>query len=535
MTAPGTLELEPSSTPMQSASVQDIRVDIRRVGHREIPIRERTSADCDFERSLIDATREYVCHIMVSLGTPGLNLALGYRNRIIWEAAFGFADIAAGAPMTPQTVYHSGSLGKTYTATAVMQLVEQGVVGLDDPVGGHLPLKVINPLGVRQVTIRDLMTHRSGLNTDSAASRFRRPESLAHVVMTEYATDPPARKWGSRWSHPVGEKWIYTNLGLATLGLIVQTRNPEGLSFSEYVQQRVMDPLGMTASQYPEVQDQEHVRPDIWERMSTGYARMGSAWIPTLPVYFGNYPAGTVVGQPSDHLRLLLAMSAAGTYNGYQLLRPETVQTMISPGFEESLLDTTGSSFQQGLIWRIYNRGKINERFNHGGGHMYGWRTQGASWPRYELSLMVASNQWSLPDDSKDVYHVETFIDEWMVKHAAAAADQQSEWACKVSYVRGVLFASSFKITIGIPEELTDQALTRSIDGVRLQSGGPQDWDATAFRRGVADVLQTELSYESIRRLWKETGVVTEPELRTIYEALGGRPEASSYSIQFLP
>ena len=91
-----------------------------------------------------------------------------------------------------------------------------------------------------------------------------------------------------------------SNLGMGTLGLIVEETNPERLSYSDYVERYFMQPLGMKYSQYPPVQDQEHIRPEIWERKSVGYMPMGSGWIPTPAVYFGEFPAGGFVSTPGE-------------------------------------------------------------------------------------------------------------------------------------------------------------------------------------------------------------------------------------------
>src|SRR6185295_19108991 len=125
------------------------------------------------EKALIAALKEDIPQILRLVGTPGLNLAIARRGQVIYEDGFGYADLERKIPMTAATVTHSGSMGKTYTATAVMQLVEQGVIGLDDPVNKYLKeFQIRNPLGDREITFRDLLTHRSGLNGNTAGSEF---------------------------------------------------------------------------------------------------------------------------------------------------------------------------------------------------------------------------------------------------------------------------------------------------------------------------------------------------------------------------
>ena len=364
----------------------------------EIPVKENVYADRPFERRLIDATRDYVLHVMRAHGTPGLNLAMGYRGELIWEAGFGYADVASRKPMTPETVYHSGSLGKTYTATAIMHLVDRGVIALDDPISDHLPFEVHNPLGDRDIIVRDLLTHRSGLSGGGAKGVWDKPVPLEQALRASYENDASPLLGGTTpfWIGKVGAQYNYSNPGISTLGLIVQTANPDRLSFSDYVQRYIMDPLGMESSQYPPAQHEDHVRPDIWENMSTGYARMGSAWVPSVPLYFSHYAAGGVLAKPADHIRLLTAMMNGGEYDGYRVLEPETVNEMLTPQYE----DAFAPGVNIGLVWRLSDYGTRGMSFDHAGGHMFGWRTEGYAWPELGVTLMVATNQWSLPDAS---------------------------------------------------------------------------------------------------------------------------------------
>ena len=86
------------------------------------------------DAALITALERLIPQVMAASGTPGVNLALARRGKVVWERGFGYADLHERTPMTPATVFHSGSMGKTYTATAVMQMVEQDALGLDEAI-----------------------------------------------------------------------------------------------------------------------------------------------------------------------------------------------------------------------------------------------------------------------------------------------------------------------------------------------------------------------------------------------------------------
>jgi len=476
---------------------------------------------------LIKALRSHLGNLIDKHQTPGLNIALADKGRLIWEAGFGWADIARGKAMTPDSLYHSGSLGKTYTGTAILILVDRGVLALEDPINQYLPFEVHNPLGQRPIRVHDLMVHLSGLSADGAASSWTPGKSLADDLATEYQREWSPMHGGRltrRWIHPVGQTWTYSNLGIATLGLIVERANPEGLSFSEFVQRHIMDPLGMTHSCYPPAQHPDFVPPALWEQTTTGYSRMGRADIPALPVYFREYPAGGVLGRPADHIRLLLAIAQQGELNGYRLFSPELARQMISSATPLGpLKDGFGYPLgEQGLIWRLNDHGLPWFSFEHAGGHMYGWRTQGRAWPNYGAALMVACNQWNLPDDTKEVSEIADFVNGWLrYRQVAPTASIEAK---ALSYARGALLAGAYRVTFGIlgaPPAGEPEGIVRD-----TRSRG-DDWDAAAFQRGFAAVVALPPTLEAIQDFWGSAACeIDAATVHLAYEILGGRPAA---------
>jgi hypothetical protein len=376
-----------------------------------------------------------------------------------------------------------------------MQLVERGVLGLNDPINKYLKgFKAVNPLGEREITVHDLLTHQSGLAGNDAGSDFLPPKPLQQHIQEGYAE----KTFGSfggvpRWSAKVGEKFIYSNFGLATLGYLVEVTNPEGLSFSAYVQKHIMDPLGMTSSQYPEVQDAKHVRPDIFARMSTGYAVMGNVVIPTPTIYFADYPAGTVVTTPGDHIKLLLAYLNKGSWNGYQLLKPETVAQMLTP---QAL---RGGETQVGLIWMLVNHGKDDWSFRHGGAHMFGWHNDFRAYPGLDLAVSVATNQWDMVLWSDATWRpsyrlIEDFIASWIKREKAGTlrAVPRQTWAWKTSYVIGLNMASQLKGLLATVSPVTPEIIDAMARQGKEYSAGPTGqptWDPAGFRAGMEDML----------------------------------------------
>jgi CubicO group peptidase (beta-lactamase class C family) len=479
---------------------------------------------------LVAALKTYIPEIMRLDNTPGLNIAVARHGRVIWEEGFGFADLAAKTPMTARTVMHSGSMGKTYTATAVMQLVEQGVIGLHEPVNRYLKtFQIHNPLGDREITPFDLLTHRSGLTSDAAGSEFALPPPLGEYLAREYGKpmfESYDRSVVPRWSAKVGEKYQYSNFGIATLGYLVEAANPEHLSFSDYVTRHIIEPLGMTSTQFPPVQDAAHVRPDIWSRMSTGYSRMGAVHVPTPAIYFASFPAGTVVTTPGDHVKLLLAYQNHGSYNGHQLLKPETVDLMLSPRVGRN--ESTGV----GLVWMLNDFEHPGWSFGHGGAHMFGWRNEFRAYPEADLAVAVATNHWDLasPSYGLESVRVAEFAGEWL-KHELAhphPARPATTWGWKVSYVMGLLMVDQMMGSLGIASPLTPAMIDAMARGAQVNlaaQNGEAVWDQAGFRAGIEDLLPVKKTPQAIREFMASDRMpVTPEELPLIYRALGGVP-----------
>ncbi|MFC2164140.1 serine hydrolase domain-containing protein [Acidobacteriota bacterium] len=488
------------------------------------------------ESRLIAALRSYIPHVLRLSGTPGLNIALARRNKIFWEEGFGYADLEQKIPMTAQTVFHSGSMGKTYVVTSIMQLVERGVINLYDPINLYLKeFKVSNPLGEREITFYDLLTHRSGLAINMAGCHYVSPKPLGEHLKEGYSQSTFKSykgTWLPRWSHKVGETYQYSNFGMATLGYLVEITNPEGLSFSEYVQKNIMDPLGMTSSMYPPVQDAKHIRADIFKRMSKGYAMFGPVDIPTPTIYFADYPAGTVVSIPGDHIRLLLAYMNEGTYNGYQLLKPETVQHILTPQLE---INYKGFS-HKGLTWYLGDINKPNFHFGHGGAHMFGWRNDFRAFPNRDLAFVIATNHWTMvPRHRMELDLIEGFLDSWM-EHENKDEPKtypEASWAWKTSYVIGLMMVDALHGTMGIEEPLTKDMVEAMANGAKVRTeaeNGVSVWDPAGFRAGVEDMLSVDMTVKEVRAFVTSDRMRVAPEeLMFLYKELGGRTRPFPY------
>ena len=474
---------------------------------------------------LIAAGRQFIPEVLRVDGVRGIQVAIARHSAVIFTEGFGTAS-PDDTPMSANTVFAAGSMSKTYTATAIMQLVEQGKLALDTPINTYLRaaagFEVVNPLGSREITIRDLMTHRSGLTSDAAGSELTPPAPLPVYLREQYSLPRTASYSGSAfplWSAKVGEKFQYSNLGVATLGLLVQIANPEHVSYEEYVDRHIFQPLGMHSSQFPALQDSLHLRPDIARRFARGFTKLGSVDLPSPHIYLGDYPAGTLVTTAGDHVRLLLAYLNGGAYNGQRILRPESVKLLL----------TEGATPGMGLIWWLRDIGQPDFNFSHGGAYMFGWRNDFRAYPSLDLAVVAATNQWDMlsPSYGRAYAHVLDFFGSWVDNERRGLRHPQGDesWAWKVSYVRGLVWVDQLMGALGPRAPLTGDAVDLAAHGARPRdTGAPGDWDETGFRAGVKDMQQVPMQIDSIRAFLHSDRIRVWPEeLSLIYAALGAQ------------
>jgi CubicO group peptidase (beta-lactamase class C family) len=165
---------------------------------------------------------------------PGVSLAIVKNGELVYAKGYGFANLEHNIPVKPETIFQSGSVGKQFTATAVMMLVEEGKVNLDEKISKYLG---IVPEAWANITVRHLLTHTSGLTDYPSDFDFRRDYTEDELLKRAQAVTPAFKP---------GEKWQYSNLAYVTLGILIH--KVSGKFYGDFLQERVFKPLGMTTT-----------------------------------------------------------------------------------------------------------------------------------------------------------------------------------------------------------------------------------------------------------------------------------------------
>ena len=167
---------------------------------------------------------------------PGIAVGVVADQELIWSAGFGFADTGKKMPMTPQTKFRMASHSKLFTATAIMQLREQGKLRLDDPVSKYLPWFQVKTADAEdpQITIEELLTHSSGLPREAGS----------HWTTFDFPTTEQLRGLMADRQAPFSPevRWKYSNLAYSIAGLVIEAVS--GQKWADYVQQNIYTPLG---------------------------------------------------------------------------------------------------------------------------------------------------------------------------------------------------------------------------------------------------------------------------------------------------
>jgi CubicO group peptidase (beta-lactamase class C family) len=216
-----------------------------------------------------DAVDDYIQTEMKNRHIPGLSVAVVKDGTPIKIRGYGLANVEHEVPATEHTIYQSGSVGKQFTATLVMMLVEEGKVGLDDPVSKYFPEA---PAAWKDITVRHLLTHTSGIPDYEGAGRVDLHKNYTENELVKVAAAFPLQFKPS-------EKWRYSNTNYMLLGILIG--RVTGKYHGDYLKERVFQPLHMDTARI--ISDS-----DIVPHRAAGYRRAGGVlknqdWVsPTL-------------------------------------------------------------------------------------------------------------------------------------------------------------------------------------------------------------------------------------------------------------
>ncbi len=303
---------------------------------------------------------------------PGLALGIVKGDQIVHLKGFGIAD-PSGRAVTPQTPFIIGSLSKSLTALAIMQLVEEGKIELDMPVQHYISwFRVADETASAQITVRHLLYQTSGLSTKTGRS-FQGSGDVS-----DSALEQTVHKLSTvELTGPVGAAHQYSTVNYSVLGLIVQTVS--GQSYESYIQEHIFDLLEMQNS----FTSQAEAQP---QGLATGYHyTFGLPLAVDLPYNRGLLPAGYLISSAEDMAHYLIAQLNDGRYENAALLSPTGMLETHSPA-----IPTPAENTSYGMGWFV---GPINGiPAIHHQGETFNFHTNMILLPESQIGIVVLIN-----------------------------------------------------------------------------------------------------------------------------------------------
>jgi D-alanyl-D-alanine carboxypeptidase len=310
-----------------------------------------------------DSIDDYVQGQIKKHQIPGVSIAIVLDGKVVRAKGYGLANVELSVPATENTVYQLASVTKQFTATAIIMLIEEGKLSLHDPITKRLSDL---PTAWENVTVRHLLNHTSGIKNYTSTKDFDKTmrkdfgqrELLALVE-------------GEPLEFAPGEKWNYSNTGYYLLGMLIE--KVTGKKYSEFLQERIFHPLGMT---HTRVNDLQVIIPNRAQGYSLDGAelRNGEYVSPTQP-----FAAGALVSTVSDLVKWDTALSSA------RLLKQSSLDEMWTP-----TPLSLGGTAEYGFGWQVEN---VNGHrlIGHGGG-IPGFATRILRFVDDKLTVIVLTN-----------------------------------------------------------------------------------------------------------------------------------------------
>jgi CubicO group peptidase (beta-lactamase class C family) len=305
----------------------------------------------------------------------GAAIALVDGDSIVWSKGFGYTNRAQKEKVTAETLFHAGSISKSFTALGVLYAASKGLLTLDDPVKQHLPWFSVNSrfgaTAAERITIRHLLSHHSGLGTWSPLGNPSDPQY--HTRTFEQVVKSTRDSW---LKFPPGERFEYSNQGINLAGHVLEVAS--GRQFADLMREELLTPLGMTASTF----QQEKVTQT--EGCAIGY--LGRRPVPVVNgIVLPLIAAGGLFASANDLARFIIFHLQGHAGSGKQV-----TQTLLQEMYAPQCTAANQSSGYGLGIYKAIQHDTV--RLSHGG-LGYGISAHYRFLPEHKIGVVLLTNQ----------------------------------------------------------------------------------------------------------------------------------------------
>ncbi|MHA1346617.1 MAG: serine hydrolase domain-containing protein, partial [Candidatus Heimdallarchaeaceae archaeon] len=267
--------------------------------------------------NLEDYIRNEINYEIEEYDISGVTISVVQDGEMIFTQGYGYKDFGYATPVVAEeTLFRIGSISKTFTAVATMQLVEIGLLDLDVDINTYLTAFKIPETFAEPITLRHLLTHTSGFDVSTSAVLYETYEEMLSLE-EDLISNVPDRV------RPAGELTGYSNYGSSLVGYIVQ--EIAGTTFFDYIEENITLPLGMNSTTC-----RQQLPLELQDDMSSAYYDNEH---PGFYEYFSLYPAGGFTSTSTDMAKFMMMLLNNGTYNNVTILEENSVQEMFSDQF----------------------------------------------------------------------------------------------------------------------------------------------------------------------------------------------------------
>jgi CubicO group peptidase (beta-lactamase class C family) len=328
----------------------------------------------------INEFRTDVSKLMKKGKIPGCSMALVDKQGIIWSEGFGTTDYKRNIPATPNTLFYLGSIGKTYTAIAILLAVQDGLLVLDEPIITYVPeFKVYSRYEANpeeKITLRHLLSHCAGIPHESPDCNM--------LEVTDSFEDRVTSLYGTWLKCPVGAGYAYSGAGYDLAAYVLQRATD--IPFEQYVTNRIFQPLGLHHSTVGSNAMSSNTNQAVGHTI--GIAEQPSA--------NGLIGAGGICASATDLAQFMRLLMNKGTLDGKRFIDESLISAMLTPhavAYEKTPQDEYEWLYGLGVLFGKKQIGNGDVHILQHSGEGGGYQTLYEYYPEYGISAVVLTNR----------------------------------------------------------------------------------------------------------------------------------------------
>jgi len=328
------------------------------------PARESSNLDINIEESIDSLFSEYIEKYRLT----GLAVGIVLHNEIVYAKGFGVRNSETQEPVTSESLFHMASVSKPFVATGIMQLIELGAVGLDEPVATYLPYFKLDDDRYIQITIQQILSHVSGM-PDVMDYHWDQPE-YDDQALERYVRSLADQKM----LFPPGDEFSYSNMAFEVLGDVIA--KVSGQSFEEYMGENILTPLEMDNSTF--------LKKEVPPELETSPHYISGSISEVYPYHRAHAPSSTLHSNVLEMSNWAIANMNRGTFNDKQILKESSYDLLWKPYKQLSEDRSIGLSWFIGTPMDQY-------RIFHSGADV-GFRTSFVMLPEESIAVTILAN-----------------------------------------------------------------------------------------------------------------------------------------------